>query len=109
MPCGIINGIDDGAEIMKSPPVPIDDSGRIVLPKKVRERLHIDSAVSFEVSVRNGEIILKPLGSVAGPSLVQKNGVLVWSAKGSSLSTEQVDRAIQRGREERDRNAMGIE
>lgn len=40
---------------------PIDDFGRIVLPKELRERLGVDRKSSFEITVQDGCLVLQPV------------------------------------------------
>ncbi len=47
----------------------LDDLGRVVIPKEIRESLNISSGDFVEISCLNGEIILKPV-NVLKPSKI---------------------------------------
>lgn len=64
--------------------VKIDDYGRIVIPKEVREKLGIESGSALEIRVdqeedAGGAITLKPKGHE--PALQQKGELLVHSGR----------------------------
>lgn len=53
----------------------LDKSGRVVIPKKLRERANLDPGVEFEIEIKGKEIILIPIGEE--PILLNKDGVLI--------------------------------
>ena len=55
--------------------VTIDRLGRIVVPKAVRERLHLVPGTSLELTADSGGIRIVPVNSE--PALVRKRGVLI--------------------------------
>lgn len=91
--------------------VKLDDYGRIVIPKEVRDKLGIRSGSSLEVCVeREGgtevAITLKPKGQE--PALQRKGELLVHSG---SLTEEDFDvvEQIRSGRRKRTRKHAGLD
>jgi AbrB family looped-hinge helix DNA binding protein len=91
--------------------VKIDDYGRIVIPKEVREKLGIESGSTLEVRVGSevesgGIITLRPKGQK--PALQRKGELLVHSG---SLTEEDFDvvEQIRSVRRERARKHAGLD
>jgi AbrB family looped-hinge helix DNA binding protein len=61
--------------------VTIDRLGRIVVPKKVRERLHLVPGVNLELKVEHDGIRLRPVDTES--ALVRKKGVLIHHGSGT--------------------------
>lgn len=102
---GIINAIDIwqflpimGCMATERIHVPIDRFGRVVLPKKIRDRLGVRPGTEFEVEEREDVILLKPV--VGQPMILEKDGLLVVKSE-SSLSEDAILTAIEKVREER--------
>jgi len=57
--------------------VEMDKSGRLVVPKKMREALHVQAGALFEVEERDEGIYLRPLHRE--PLLVRRGGLLVMA------------------------------
>jgi AbrB family looped-hinge helix DNA binding protein len=93
---------------MKELLVPMDQAGRIVLPKNVREDLAFKSGDLFKVSVHGTTVTLTPSKQTSG--FVRKGKALVFSTQGPELlSLETVNAALEEGREEQAcRNAGGL-
>jgi len=90
--------------------VTIDDYGRIVIPKEVREKLGIESGTSLEIRVdREGEaegaITLRLKGQK--PPLQQKGGLLVHSGELTEESYDIVEQ-LRTERRERARRHAGL-
>lgn len=83
--------------------VTMDQAGRIVVPKAVRERfgLHKDSELELEESADG--IVLKPIAEEA--MWVRKNGRLVF--RGSPAGRIDWNRLVEQDREERMRKIGG--
>ena len=88
----------------------IDKAGRLVIPKKLRERAGIKTGAELDVRLNDEgklEIGLSPQGEV-----VYKNGLAFWRS-GRKITAEEIDRAIEQAREERldeiVRSALGID
>jgi AbrB family looped-hinge helix DNA binding protein len=71
LPSGMENGIFDGMNM----DVQIDSAGRVVLPKKVRERFRLHGGDRLILEIRGDAIQLRPQQSTARWERV--NGVLV--------------------------------
>src|SRR5690348_16582082 len=85
---------------MKELTVPIDQAGRIVLPKDVRRELAIKPGEMLKVSVHGASVTLTPDREATG--LVRKGKALIFSARGGEvLSEEAVGRIIDETREVR--------
>jgi AbrB family looped-hinge helix DNA binding protein len=93
---------------MKDTLVPIDQAGRIVLPKRVRQELAIKPGDTFKVSVQGVAVTLTPNKESTG--FVRKGKALVFSTAGeATLSEETVNEILESGRGERDaRNVEGL-
>jgi AbrB family looped-hinge helix DNA binding protein len=85
---------------MKDMLVPIDQAGRIVLPKDVREELAIQPGDTLKVSIHGSSVTLTPNHAAVG--LVRKGKALVFSsAGGDTLSQQTVNRVLDDTRDER--------
>jgi len=85
---------------MKEMLVPIDQAGRVVLPKNVREELAIKAGDTLKVSIQGSCVTLTPNKETSG--FVRKGQALVFSSSaGETLSQETVNGALDRGREDR--------
>ena len=85
---------------MKESSVPIDQAGRIVLPKDVRQELAIKPGDTFKVSIHGSSVTLTPNKETVG--LVRKGQALVFSTTGEdTLSQETVNRIVEESRDER--------
>ena len=93
---------------MKSGVVPIDQAGRIVLPKNVRQELAIKAGDTFKVSIDGVTVTLTPNKENAG--FVRKGKAIVFStAGGETLSEETAQEVLESGRAERDvRSVEGL-
>jgi AbrB family looped-hinge helix DNA binding protein len=86
---------------MKDMLVPIDQAGRIVLPKGVREELAIKSGDKLRLSINGSSVTLTPTSEK--PGFIRKGKSFVFSTKGQgTLTNEAVTHLIQAGREERE-------
>lgn len=59
----------------------LDKFGRVVIPKPVRDELHLTPGTALSVEERNGEIVLKPTWET--PPVVRKGGLLLFSGEAS--------------------------
>jgi AbrB family looped-hinge helix DNA binding protein len=88
----------------------IDKAGRLVIPKKLRERAGIKTGAELDIRLNDEgklEIGLSPQGEV-----VYENGLAVWRT-GRKITAEEIDQAIEEARAERlddiVRSALGID
>ena len=93
---------------MKQDMVPIDQAGRIVLPRGVRRELGIKSGDTFTVAIQGEMVTLTP--NRTGGSFVRKGKALVFVAPGDAiLTTASVQEILDSGRAERDSmNNVGL-
>lgn len=72
MPYGKINGMR----------LTLDKSGRVVLPKPLRQRLGLRAGATLEAAEAAGGLLLRPVSQQ--PSLVEHNGFLVHTGQVTS-------------------------
>ncbi len=75
----------------------IDKAGRIVVPKKLRDSLHLVPGTRVVLTQRGGEIVLAPEAKPRG--LYMKNGLLVYET-GRTLPPDHVN-WVEQDREDR--------
>lgn len=75
--------------------ISIDQFGRVVIPKHVREHLALIPGSQLELQATEDSIILKP--HHGEPNLIDKDGVLVFSGK----SIGDLEQALDNHRKER--------
>ena len=79
----------------------LDRAGRVVLPKPVRDELHLGPGDALELESSESEIVLRPVRTTM--PLRKKHGVWVLRT-GKPLGTSVIDETIRKVREERDRH-----
>lgn len=92
------NGIADGKMPLMETVVSVDKAGRLVLPKKVREELHLQPGDTLDLSSDGVQVILRP--SRGSSRMRQVQGVWVFSS-GSRITLDETNRVtddIRRGR-----------
>src|SRR5271157_2030879 len=90
---------------MKHDVVPIDQAGRIVLPKSVRQELAIKPGDTFKVSIEGVAVTLTPNKERTG--FVRKGKALVFSTAGNeTLSEETVHEILESGRAKHDSRSV---
>ena len=77
----------------------LDRAGRVVLPKSVRDELHLRPGDALELESSESEIVLRPVRGIR--PLRKKQGVWVLGA-GKAFAAEIVNQSTQKIREERD-------
>jgi AbrB family looped-hinge helix DNA binding protein len=82
----------------------IDNAGRVVLPKPVRDRLGLRSGSDLEIEETPEGLVLKPVGR--RPSLVRRGSF--WVHTGEIAAGYDILRAIHEDREDRMRKAWGV-
>jgi AbrB family looped-hinge helix DNA binding protein len=86
---------------MKETTVQIDQAGRVVLPKPLRDRFRLRGGDTLAVEVRGDAIELRP--TQASGQLKRVNGVLVFTSAGPVTSED----FVARSRDERIDDLMG--
>ena len=84
--------------------ISIDRSGRLVLPKPVRQHLQLEPGESLELESFEDHIVLRPVRGHA--SMYKKRGVWVFRA-GAPLKASVVSETIRRVRKEREQRLLG--
>ena len=82
----------------------IDSAGRLILPKPVRDRLGLTTGSVVELEEHAGEVVLRPKEET--PAFVQRNGRWVYVGKVSDGFDW--DTLVEKDREERDREILGL-
>ena len=82
---------------MASDTVSMDKAGRVVLPKAVRERLHLRAGALLELEVREGHLELRPVEG--RPALVKRDGW--WIHQGTGAPADSLENAVERQRADR--------
>ncbi len=82
----------------------IAKAGRVVIPKRLREELHLEPGDSLEMETAGEQITLRPVRG-AGP-LTKEHGVWVFHSD-ESLPASATGDMLQRIREERDLANLG--
>jgi AbrB family looped-hinge helix DNA binding protein len=82
----------------------IDKAGRVVIPKLLREELHLEPGDTLEMDMAGEQITLRPIRGT-GP-LTKEHGVWVFRS-GQPLPASATDGMLQLIREERDLMNLG--
>jgi AbrB family looped-hinge helix DNA binding protein len=82
----------------------MDKAGRVVIPKPLREELHLEPGDTLEIECAGEEITLRPVRGT-GP-LTKEHGVWVFRS-GEPLPASTTDRMLHRIRAERDLANLG--
>ena len=82
----------------------IDKGGRVVIPKTLREELHLEPGDALEMESAGEQITLRPVRGT-GP-LIKEHGVWVFRA-GQPMAASATDEMLQQIREERDLANLG--
>jgi AbrB family looped-hinge helix DNA binding protein len=79
--------------------VEIDKAGRIVVPKKLRDDLHLVAGTRLRIERSGDRLTFEP--EHAEPQLILKDGMLVVSGEPGTLTNEDVSEVIRQGYAER--------
>ena len=82
----------------------IDRAGRVVIPKPLREELHLEAGDALEMESAGEQITLRPVCGTG--SLTKEHGVWVFRA-GQPLPASATDDVLQQIRKERDMVSVG--
>ena len=90
---------------MKQAAVPIDQAGRIVIPKNVREELAIKPGDVFTVSIQGAALTLTPNKAKAG--FIRKGKALVFCTTGGKpITAESVQKILDQERAQHEAPSM---
>ena len=84
--------------------VTIDQAGRVVLPKKLRDDLRLTPGDTLDVSVEDDAVTLRPRRHSS--PMHKKDGIWVFTS-GKPLSQAEADEALSKARAARDRQNAG--
>lgn len=79
--------------------ITMDRAGRIVLPKPLRDRFHLEGGARLTVEIVGDHLALTPVQGDERPEIVEKQGLLV--VKSTGTTADAVD-ALRADREERE-------
>lgn len=82
--------------------ISMDASGRLVLPKAIRQRLNLRGGARLQAAVIAGRLELTPVSDEDQPATVRKSGLMVLAATGKT-----VDAAAAIAAERSDQEARG--
>jgi AbrB family looped-hinge helix DNA binding protein len=82
----------------------IDKAGRVVIPKPLREELHLEAGDALEMESAGEQITLRPVRGT-GP-LSKEHGVWVFHS-GQALPASATDEMLDQIRQERDMENLG--
>lgn len=85
--------------------VTIGPAGRLVIPKRIRDKLHLSAGDALELESVDEKIVLSPLRIVS--PLRKENGMWVIRT-GKPLAASVVDDVIRAIRDERDARNLGL-
>jgi AbrB family looped-hinge helix DNA binding protein len=86
--------------------VTIDSSGRLVIPRNIREQLHLRSGSRLNLEVKGDGVFLAPLPD-EDARIVKRGGRLVIESA-EPLSADDVRKAIVSDREDRINHLSGL-
>jgi AbrB family looped-hinge helix DNA binding protein len=91
--------------------VTIDKAGRIVLPRKIRDELHLVAGTTLRIERSGDRLTLAPASHEAELKIVNGTPLIfpANSAEKPVLTTEMVNEIIAQGRLERGRRALGLD
>jgi AbrB family looped-hinge helix DNA binding protein len=84
--------------------VTLDNAGRVVIPKSLRDELRLAPGDSLTLESDGDHLMLRPVRSSS--PLRKKRGIWVFHG-GRKISAAETDRALQSVRQERDRELDG--
>ncbi len=82
----------------------IDKAGRIVIPKSLRDDLHLEAGDSLDMEAIGEQITLRPVRGTT--PLSKKEGIWVFRS-GTPLSAADTDEVLQQLRNDRDETNLG--
>ena len=102
------NGVDDWGHPVygdsMNTRITLDSAGRVVIPKGLREELHLQPGDELDLEASDEQITLRPVRET--PPLSKERGVWVFRT-GHPLPASATDDVLQRSRRDRDRENLG--
>jgi AbrB family looped-hinge helix DNA binding protein len=90
--------------MMSDNTVTLDSTGRVVIPKSLRDELHLEAGDKLTAESDGNAVTLRPLRPE--PRMRKKHGIWVFCA-GEPISTEEINQTIDEMREARTRSLLG--
>lgn len=84
--------------------VTLDKAGRVVIPKPVRDEMHLDAGDELELLFEGESLTLRPVRVL--PRLRKKHGIWVFGGTGR-ITPAETDSVVRGVREQRDRQNRG--
>jgi AbrB family looped-hinge helix DNA binding protein len=84
--------------------VTLDRAGRVLIPKNLRDELHLEPGDTLELESEGEKVTLRPVRATT--PLRKERGVWVFRS-GKELSAADTDKALRDIREQRDRRNRG--
>lgn len=85
--------------------VTLDKAGRVIIPKTLRDEMHLEAGDTLELESEGDRITLRPERS--GSALRKEHGVWVFRRGGKTISAETTTQVLESVRNERDRVNRG--
>lgn len=83
--------------------ITLDKTGRVVIPKEIRDELHLEAGATLEIDSDGRAITLRP--QRASSPLRKERGV--WVHDGSSMTASEAEALLAEARRTRDQQAGG--
>lgn len=82
----------------------IDKAGRLVVPKQMRDSLHLKAGDELEVEQDGDSLVLRH--RISGPNMTREKGILVFDT-GGQITVEMVNKTLNQVRGEREQRILG--
>jgi AbrB family looped-hinge helix DNA binding protein len=86
--------------------ITIGPAGRVVIPKKVRDKLHLAPGDTLELESEGEEIVLRPVPSV-GVMRKEKGMWVFYGGSGKTITQAETNAVVNAVREEREKKILG--
>jgi len=102
---GLTNGNTQYTIPFMNTTVTLDKAGRVVIPKTLRDELHLEAGDSLELVSEGDRMTLRPVRT--GSALRKEHGVWVFRRDGTTISAETTTQVLESVRNARDRVNRG--